>query len=82
MEPTAQQPAQHRSIDLAGLSDEQQRAVEALVTHFRSQPAGGPTAFASYQEWAKAFREWVESHPKKDTLVDDSRDSIYAGRGE
>jgi hypothetical protein len=36
----------------------------------------------SYNEWAQAFRSWVESHPRRDTLVDDSRDSIYAGRGE
>lgn len=32
--------------------------------------------------WLKEFREWVASHPRLDYVADDSRDSIYAGRGE
>ncbi len=33
-------------------------------------------------QWLKEFRAWVASHPRLDYLADDSRDSIYAGRGE
>jgi hypothetical protein len=32
--------------------------------------------------WLKALREWAESHPKRDIVIDDSRERIYAGRGE
>jgi hypothetical protein len=33
-------------------------------------------------QWMKEFRAWVASHPRLNYLADDSRDSIYAGRGE
>lgn len=32
--------------------------------------------------WAKRFQEWVASHRIITHYVDDSRESIYAGRGE
>jgi hypothetical protein len=31
---------------------------------------------------AAEWRAWAESHPRGDHFVDDSRESIYAGRGE
>jgi hypothetical protein len=33
-------------------------------------------------EWAKRLQTWVESLPVRPTTMDDSRESIYAGRGE
>ena len=33
-------------------------------------------------QWMKEFSAWVASHPRLNYLADDSRDSIYAGRGE
>ena len=36
----------------------------------------------SPEERSKAIREWAESHPRVEHFVDDSRESIYAGRGE
>ena len=33
-------------------------------------------------EWAKRLQAWVESLPVRPTTMDDSRESIYAGRGE
>jgi hypothetical protein len=48
-------------------------------------PSEDPDPFykrASPEEWSRAFREWAESHDSIQTDVDDSRDSIYEGRGE
>ncbi len=33
-------------------------------------------------EWVKRMQAWVASLPVRPTAMDDSRDSIYAGRGE
>jgi hypothetical protein len=33
-------------------------------------------------EWARALRAWAASHPVGAVLADDSRESIYEGRGE
>jgi hypothetical protein len=36
----------------------------------------------SPQEWVAGFRRWAESHRRLPIEADDSRESIYAGRGE
>ena len=41
-----------------------------------------PPGLSSPEERSKAIREWAESHPRVEHFVDDSRESIYAGRGE
>ena len=33
-------------------------------------------------EWARTLRAWAASHPVSTVIADDSRESIYAGRGE
>jgi len=33
-------------------------------------------------EWSRALRTWAASHPVSPVLADDSRESLYAGRGE
>jgi plasmid stability protein len=33
-------------------------------------------------EWIRELREWAASHPTTTHFVDDSRESIYEGRGE
>jgi hypothetical protein len=83
MEPTTHHatPKSH-GLDLTGLNAEQQQIVETLVAHFRSQPKVNTLVTAPYEEWAQAFRTWLDSHPRRQTLADDSRESIYAGRGE
>ena len=70
-----------RSIEVTGLPEEAIRALEALVAALRS-PGNLALPYASYEEWSRALREWVQSHPKRDTDADWSRDSIYAGRGQ
>jgi hypothetical protein len=34
------------------------------------------------EEWAKRLTDWVQSHTKRAIEFDDSRESIYSGRGE
>jgi hypothetical protein len=56
---------------------------EALLPTPPPAPAiSYPPGFSSREEWSKAFREWVASHRPVDHFVDDSRESIYAVRGE
>jgi len=79
-----EQSPQHvrRLVDVTGLSAEVIRAVESFVAALRSQTGSRGVGFTSAEEWSKAFREWARSHAKVDTLLDDTRESIYAGRGE
>jgi hypothetical protein len=37
---------------------------------------------ANPTEWARRLQAWVDSLPIRPTQMDDSRESIYAGRGE
>jgi hypothetical protein len=41
-----------------------------------------PAKIQDRDEWLKAFNEWVDSHHDITAIADDSRDSIYEGRGE
>jgi hypothetical protein len=41
-----------------------------------------PLHFATPEVWIRVHRQWAESHPPVDHFVDDSRESIYEGRGE
>jgi hypothetical protein len=82
MDATAQQPERPRTIDVSGLPEEVVGAVELLVSQLRraQQPPAEPRrfgSFSSYEEWSKALYEWAESHPKRETLADDSREAIY-----
>jgi hypothetical protein len=45
-------------------------------------PAEGSPRPLSAEEWVAEFRAWAASHPTRTTVADDSRESIYAGRGE
>jgi hypothetical protein len=40
------------------------------------------TLQAKPSEWAQRLQAWVDSLPVRPTRMDDSRESIYAGRGE
>jgi hypothetical protein len=82
MDVAAQQPERKRTIDVSGLSEEAVRAAELYVAQLREaeQLPAEPRRFgsyATYEEWSKAFREWVDSHKPIDTPVDDSREAIY-----
>ena len=51
----------------------------------KDEPARTSTANslqANPREWARRLQAWVESLPARRARMDDSRESIYAGRGE
>ncbi len=47
-----------------------------------SSDASGPDASLPTLERVKAFMDWVARHRPVDHTVDDSRETIYGGRGE
>ena len=55
------------------------QAVAEKLADAESQPAN-PTQ--SDDEWSERLRAIIDLHPVATHFVDDSRDSIYAGRGE
>lgn len=80
-----------RSIDVTGLADEAIAAVEHLVSYLRRQQEGGPggtTPPLPSQEWRRAFEAWMTDVQARagryppGFVIDDSRESIYEGRGE
>jgi predicted DNA-binding antitoxin AbrB/MazE fold protein len=61
----------------------EQQLVNVTITDEAPEPAPSyPPGFSTPEEWVRALREWAASHPRVDHFVDDSRESIYAGRGE
>jgi hypothetical protein len=73
-----------QSIDVTGLPEAAVRAVQSLVALLREKQGEVtmPSAFSSREEWVHAVRVWAERHPTRDTLADDGRETIFAGRGE
>jgi hypothetical protein len=58
--------------------------VEAYIQHLAEQSVSASPAAHElpYEEWVKQFRAWVASHEPGSGIVDDDRETIYAGRGE
>lgn len=57
-------------------------AIEEKLADFDDEAAERSRRPRSKEQWLKEFREWVESHKPVSHFVDDSRESIYEGRGE
>jgi hypothetical protein len=70
-----------RTIDVSGLPEEAICAVESIISLLRPK-SQAPPPFQSMEEWSQSLRAWAASHPRLDQAADDSRDSIYEGRGE
>lgn len=70
------------SIDVTGLSADSVRMIESLVRSLRSEDNKKSWNQRDPDGWAAALHLWVESHPKREIVIDDSRETIYAGRGE
>ena len=58
------------------------QVVEEDLAATEPAPAIEAAAPGKADPWVAEFRAWVASHPRLDYVADDSRDSIYAGRGE
>ena len=68
-----------QTIDVTGLPEAAIRTIQILVDRLREEQTQVkmPAAFSSREEWADAVRAWADSHPKREKLADDSRESIY-----
>jgi hypothetical protein len=53
------------------------RALEEQLANSAQSPSA-----LSADEWVADIRSWAEDHRHRSGDADDSRDSIYAGRGE
>lgn len=88
MTPTSNTPDQTKVIDLTGLPEKAVEAVRALVEGMRKQAATPSAPPASTGEWDKQFDAWMREVTARARrypegfVVDDSRESIYEGRGE
>jgi hypothetical protein len=54
--------------------------LERLAEESLRAESSAPTLTA--EQWVAEWRAWAASHPTLPTVADDSRESIYAGRGE
>ena len=70
------------AIDLSGLSADAIHQVKSLVDTLRSAEGGQKPNQRDPEEWSASLRKWAASHPVREIVIDDSRDTIYAGRGE
>ena len=79
-------PGVPQSLDLTGLpasvADELRRLVAALRDNLT--PGSSPPAPAgeSPDQWTRRLQAWVDTHPPRAVTIDDSREGLYAGRGE
>jgi hypothetical protein len=77
----------HESLDLTGLpaavADELRKLVAALRDNLVHAPSF-PSSVASEppEAWARRLQAWVDTHPVRAISIDDSRESLYSGRGE
>ncbi len=56
--------------------------VKEAVAERLAEEAPPPAKSASHTEFMAKLREIIDLHPMSNGGVDDSRESIYAGRGE
>jgi hypothetical protein len=55
-------------------------ALEALEEKLAAEPA--PQRRRDHTAWRAKLQAWIDLHPVVNHFIDDSRDSIYEGRGE
>ena len=70
------------SGDFASRDDVLNEALRVLRQRRQTATANGQPPELSKQQWVDEFRAWVASQDDIQSVADDSRESIYAGRGE
>lgn len=56
--------------------------VKEFVTERLSEEIPPPEKAASHEEFMSKLQRFIDLHPASNGSLDDSRESIYAGRGE
>jgi hypothetical protein len=90
IEPESKEPidpcVSRESLDLSGLpapvADELQKLVAALRDNLVHAPSFPTATGDSPEAWARRLQAWVDTHPARPISIDDSRESLYSGRGE
>lgn len=57
-------------------------AIEILAKELAKPPPTNGNQVLTGDGWLREFDAWMKSHPKIDVVLDDSRESMYEGRGE
>ncbi len=73
-----------QTIDVTGLSPEDVQSVESFVLSLRRKPfvLQPRRPEETTEQWIERLMEWADSHPKRNIVIDDDRETIYGGRGE
>ena len=71
-----------QTIDVSGLPEAVVKDLQRLVNTLKSAASTPAARTETAEEWIARLRAWTESHPKRAIEFDDSRESIYEGRGE
>jgi hypothetical protein len=79
--------ASRETLDLTGLpapvANELRKLVSTLRDSLGSVPSvPGSVAQEPPEAWARRLQAWVDTHPARPISIDDSRESLYSGRGE
>jgi hypothetical protein len=74
------------TIDTSGLPESVVNDIRQLVNTLRGQLSVTKevlhTQHETTEEWAIRLMAWAQGHPMRSIEFDDSRESIYSGRGE
>lgn len=73
---------EHAAVSGKELTSYVLEALEEKLGLQDAGPADNGHSPQELEEWLAEFRQWVSSHPPLPDEADDSRESIYAGRGE
>ena len=68
-------------IDVSGLPEAVVSDLRRLVQTLKVAPSAPPPT-ETVAQWSARFKAWAESHPKREIVIDDSRESIYVGCGD
>jgi hypothetical protein len=76
-----------QTLDLTGLpshvADELRKLVSALRDNMGYASSPSTAAVEEPPEaWSQRLQAWVNTHPARPITIDDSRTSLYSGRGE
>jgi hypothetical protein len=76
-----------QTLDLTGIPAPVAEELRKLVTTLRDNLGQGPSPSGTSVEeppeaWAERLQAWVDTHPARVINIDDSRESLYAGRGQ
>jgi hypothetical protein len=72
------------TLDVTGLPESVVNDLRQLVTTLQNRleaTNGAAPRGETPAEWAGRLTAWVAAHPKRSVEIDDSRESIYGGRG-